>query len=50
MLAVSFDGEIVHDLQKPGDDYSFVTSVIERDGTLYLGSLHDQAIGVTSVS
>lgn len=44
VLAVSFAGEIVHDLQGPGGDYSMVTSVIERDGTVYLGSLHETAI------
>ncbi len=49
VLAVSFDGEIVHDLQGPGDNYAFVTSVIERDGTLYLGSLQEQAVGVSTV-
>ncbi len=49
VLAVSFGGEIVHDLQTTGEDYSMVTSVIERDGRLYLGSLHEQAVAVTSV-
>lgn len=49
VLGVSFDGEIVHDLQTTGEDYSMVTSVIERDGVLYLGSLHESAVAVTSV-
>ncbi len=49
VLALTFDGEIVHDLQRPGDDYLFVTSVREHDGTLYLGSFYEPAIAVTSV-
>jgi sugar lactone lactonase YvrE len=46
VLGVSFDGEIVHDLQGAGVGYSMVTSVWESDGTLYLGSLHERAIAV----
>lgn len=49
VMALSFDGAIVHDLQRPGDDYHFVTSVWEDGGTLYLGSFYDTAIAVTSV-
>jgi hypothetical protein len=48
VLAVSFDGELVHDLQAD-HGYSMVTSVCERDGVLYLGSLHEPAIAVTIV-
>lgn len=46
VLGVDFTGEIVHDLQAGDVGYSMVTSVIERDGTLYLGSLHESAIAV----
>lgn len=46
VLGVSFDGEIVHDMQGPGTDYSMVTSVFERDGTIYVGSLHEEAVAV----
>jgi sugar lactone lactonase YvrE len=49
VLGVGLDGRIVHDLQAPGTDYSMVTSVWERGGTLYLGSLHESAIAVCSV-
>jgi sugar lactone lactonase YvrE len=49
VMGLSFDGEIVHDLQRPGDDYHFVTSVWEDGGTLYLGSFVDPAVAVTSV-
>lgn len=48
VLAVSFDGELVHDLQAD-HGYSMVTSVCERDGVLYLGSLHEPAIAATTV-
>jgi sugar lactone lactonase YvrE len=49
VIAVDFDGRIVHDLQTAGEHYSFVTSVWERDGRLYLGSLHEHAIALTTV-
>ena len=49
VMGLTFAGEIVHDLQRPGDEYFFVTSVWEHDGTLYLGSFYEPAIAVTSV-
>ncbi len=49
VLAVDFDGNVVHDLQTDGANYSFVTGVAERDGTLYLGSLTEHAIAVSRV-
>lgn len=49
VLGVGFDATVVHDLQTSDGNYRFVTSVLERDGTLYLGSLHDTAVGVTHV-
>jgi sugar lactone lactonase YvrE len=48
VLGVSLGGEVVHDLQRAGD-YRMVTSVWERDGRLYLGSLVEDAIAVTRV-
>lgn len=47
VVAVSLDGEVVHDLHAPGDEYSMVTGVVERDGTLYLGSLHETAVAIS---
>ncbi|MDQ2796971.1 MAG: SMP-30/gluconolactonase/LRE family protein [Actinomycetota bacterium] len=44
VLAVSFDGDVVHDLQQSGSDYAFVTSVVEHDGQVYLGGLHESAL------
>ncbi|RMI30203.1 SMP-30/gluconolactonase/LRE family protein [Nocardia stercoris] len=49
VLGVDPDGTIVHDLQRPGTDYAAVTGVVEHDGTLILGSLHETAVAVTSV-
>lgn len=46
VLGVDDDGRVVADLQAPGENYSFVTGVVEYDGVLYLGSLHERAIGV----
>ncbi|MGX6511711.1 SMP-30/gluconolactonase/LRE family protein [Rhodococcus sp. SJ-2] len=49
VLGVGPDGTIIHDLQRDGDDYAMVTGVVEHEGTLILGSLHEHAIAVTSV-
>ncbi|WP_433677777.1 SMP-30/gluconolactonase/LRE family protein [Nocardia sp. CA-119907] len=49
VLAVDFDGNIVHDLQTEGTDYALVTGVVEYNGTLYLGSLTESAVAVSHV-
>ena len=46
VLGFDFDGEIVRDVHVEDLDYSFVTSVAEQDGILYLGSIMHDAIGV----
>ncbi|MFI6045031.1 SMP-30/gluconolactonase/LRE family protein [Nocardia sp. NPDC051321] len=50
VMAVDFDGKVVHDLQIEGTNFSMVTGVVERDGALYLGSLTESAVGATRVS
>ncbi len=45
----AFDGSLVHDLQRHGDEYSMVTGVAEMDGRLYLGSLSEPAIAVVEL-
>lgn len=46
VVALDLDGNVVADLQYRGDDaYAPITSAIERDGYLYLGSLTQPAIG-----
>ncbi|MQA86064.1 MAG: SMP-30/gluconolactonase/LRE family protein [Streptosporangiales bacterium] len=49
--AMAFDesGNVVHDLQGPGERFHMVTGVRERDGQLYLGSLADTAVAVLTV-
>ncbi|WP_249218067.1 SMP-30/gluconolactonase/LRE family protein [Nocardia seriolae] len=47
--AFDFDGTLVHDLQCEGTDYSMVTGVAEQDGRIYLGSLTETAIAVTTL-
>ena len=42
-------GRLVHDLELPHDDYSFVTGVREHDGRVWLGSLHEPAVAVVSL-
>ncbi|RJO78494.1 SMP-30/gluconolactonase/LRE family protein [Nocardia panacis] len=49
VLAVDLNGKIVHDLQIEGTNFAMVTGVAERDGTLYLGSLSESAIGITQI-
>ncbi|WP_375476660.1 SMP-30/gluconolactonase/LRE family protein [uncultured Jatrophihabitans sp.] len=49
VLGVALDGEIVQELRRDDGDYAFVTSVLEHDGALYLGALHEPAIAVTTV-
>ncbi len=49
VMAVDFDGNVVHDLQIEGTNFSMVTGVVENDGTLYLGSLTESAVAVTRI-
>nr|WP_280404230.1 SMP-30/gluconolactonase/LRE family protein [Nocardia brasiliensis] len=49
VMAVDFDGNIVHDLQTEGTNFAMVTGVVEHEGALYLGSLTESAVGVTHV-
>jgi sugar lactone lactonase YvrE len=46
VYALSPAGEVVHDLQAPGDRFSFVTGVRERHGTVHMGSLIGGSVGV----
>jgi sugar lactone lactonase YvrE len=46
VYALSLDGEVVHDLQAPGDRFHFVTGVREHHGTVHMGSLVGDAVGV----
>ncbi|WP_245745759.1 SMP-30/gluconolactonase/LRE family protein [Nocardia altamirensis] len=49
VLAVDFDGNVVHDLQRKGTNFQMVTGVVEHEGVLYLGSLTESAVGVSRV-
>ena len=44
-LGISPEGEILHNLQDPAGRFAPVTTVIEEDGQLYLGSLTERAVG-----
>lgn len=47
VLALNPDGQILLTLQDPnGSKYPFITSVLEHEGTLYLGSSDTHGIGV----
>ncbi|MCK6524863.1 SMP-30/gluconolactonase/LRE family protein [Myxococcota bacterium] len=45
-LGIAPSGEILHNLQDPAGRYAPVTSVVEEDGQLYIGSLSERAVGV----
>lgn len=49
VMAFDFAGTQVHDLQSDTADYSMVTSVAEHAGRIYMGSLQERAIAVTTV-
>ena len=46
VYALSPDGEVVHDLQAPGDRFGFVTGVREHHGTVHMGSLTGDTVGL----
>ena len=50
VIAFDFDGNLVHDVKPADVDYTFVTSVAERDGVLYFGTIVDNALGVYSLN
>ena len=45
VLGLDNSGEIVHNLQDPDGTYAMITSVEQHGDMLYLGSLHEEAIG-----
>ncbi len=42
-------GALVHDIDLPGDDYSFVTGVREHEGRVWMGSLQQPAIAFVTL-
>jgi sugar lactone lactonase YvrE len=42
-------GALVHDIDLPAEDYSFVTGVREHEGRVWMGSLHQPAIAVLTL-
>ena len=42
-------GTLVHDIDVSTDRYHMVTGVRERDGRVWLGSLHEPAVAVVAV-
>src|ERR1043166_553152 len=48
VVGLSPEGRVTRNLQDPsGEHYAMVSSAIERDGALYLGSLYEDAVGRT---
>ena len=46
VMAFDLDGRLVHDLRLTDGSYRFVTSVVEHEGTLFLGSLAEADVAV----
>lgn len=44
VLGLDAEGQVVHNLQGPGDVYHYITGMREHDGTLFLGSLVEGAL------
>jgi sugar lactone lactonase YvrE len=49
-VGLSGDGDVLHNLQGPGDNYHYVTGVREHGGRLYLGSLVEPCIAVARLN
>jgi sugar lactone lactonase YvrE len=50
VMAFDDAGEVVHDISGDASGYHMVTGVREHDGRLWLGSLHEPAVGMISLS
>ena len=50
MQAFGDDGQLVHDLDLDTSEYHLVTGVREHDGQVWLGSLHEPALAVISLT
>jgi hypothetical protein len=46
VYALSAAGEVVHDLQGPGDRFHVVSGVREHHGTVFMGSVVGDLVGV----
>ncbi|UJW35875.1 SMP-30/gluconolactonase/LRE family protein [Saccharothrix sp. AJ9571] len=49
-LGLSVDGAVVHDFRGEIPGFHMATGIRERDGLLYLGSLEERAIAITSLT
>lgn len=49
VVGITGDGDVVHNLQGPGDAFHYVTGVREHDGRLYLGSLVEPSIATIAL-
>jgi len=45
VMAMTFGGELAHDVQARVPGFFMVTGVREHHGTVYLGSLHGRGVG-----
>jgi sugar lactone lactonase YvrE len=49
VLGIDPAGDVVRDLQAPGERWAFATGVAEHDGRLYLGSIVESCIAVLDI-
>ena len=46
LLGFNEAGEVIYNLQDPNGKYDYVTSVLQIDNQLYLGSLKEPTFGI----
>lgn len=46
LLGFNEEGEVIYNLQDPGGKYDYVTSVLQIENQLYLGSLKEPTLGI----
>lgn len=49
ILGYDSQGQLIHDIRLDPQQYHMITAVREHDGKLYLGSLHERAVGVVQL-
>jgi sugar lactone lactonase YvrE len=49
VVGINGEGDVVHNLQGPGDSFHYVTGVCEHAGRLYLGSLVEPSIATVTL-
>ena len=49
LLGFNEEGKVIYNLQDPGGKYDYITSVLQIENQLYLGSLKEPTFGIYSL-